>query len=150
MNNELPYKIIAIYKPLKRRCRLIGRDLVAITKKAGLIPFKNDEIKRNPKAGWFNYDLHAEVRMTAVPGSEAEGWHADGDTSTNDMDFAMVVWSNKRPTEIRYNGKIYQPKPYEVVIFKNLSAYHRRPANCPKRRVMFRQRVEVPKHIQLP
>ncbi len=134
------------------RCRIIGRDLVAITKKMGLIPFKNNEIKRNPKAGWFNYDLHAEVRMTAVAGSEACGFHQDGDStvSHDEMDFAMVIWTNKAPTEIQYKGKIYQPKPYEVVLFKNLSAMHRRPANCPsKHRFLFRQRIVVPKHIEL-
>jgi len=145
-----PYVVLAYYRPAKRRCRLIGNDLVALTKKAGLIPFKNNEIKRNPKAGWFNHPLHAEVRMTAVAGSEAEDWHKDGDTSTNDMDFAMVVWANKTPTQILYKGKIYQPKRYEVVLFKNLSASHRRPTDCPNKRVMFRQRVEIPKHIDLP
>jgi hypothetical protein len=150
--DELPYVVLTRYKPSKRRCKIIGRELTAITKKLGLRPFKNDEIKRNPKAGWFNYDLHAEVRMTAVAGSEAEGFHQDGDTSVShdEMNFAMVVWSNKTPTQIQYKGKIYQPKPFEVVLFKNLSAYHRRPMNCPNHRFLFRQRCVVPTHIQLP
>lgn len=66
------------------------------------------------------------------------------------MNHAEVLWANKTPTEFQYQGKIYQPKPFEVVLVKNLSCYHRRPKDAPGRRWIFRQRVEVPKHIDLP
>ena len=148
--NNPPYIVLATYKPLIRKCSAIGRDLTAITRDLGLKPFRNDEIKRNTKAAWSSYSLHAEVRKTAVPGSEAEGFHQDGDTSTRDMDFAMVVWASKTPTEVRVGSNIFQPKPYELVIFRNLACYHRRPKGIEGKRYFFRQRVVVPKHIQLP
>jgi hypothetical protein len=36
------------------------------------------------------------------------------------------------------------------VIVRNLACKHRRPADAPGRRWLFRQRVEVPKNIKLP
>jgi hypothetical protein len=148
MQNK-PYIVLKVYRPKENKCLTIGQDLTNITKELGFIPFKNDEIKRNEKAAWFDYELHAEVRKTAVRGSEAEDFHMDGDTSTNDMDFAMIVWADNAPTQFKFNKKIYQPKPFELVIARNLSCYHRRPHNIQGDRRFFRQRVEVPKHIKL-
>jgi len=145
---DKPFIVLAKVVPTSKKCADIGRALTYITKQHGLIPFKNKEIKRNPKAAWFNYELHAEVRKTAVKDSEATSWHQDGDTSTNQMNFAMVVWADRQPTEFKVGEKIYKSEPYELVIAKNLSCFHRRP-NIDGERYFFRQRVEIPKHIKL-
>lgn len=147
---KTPYVVLTTYKPNQNNCAAIGKDLTTFTKKLGLIPFENPEIKRNKKAAWSNYDLHAEVRKTAKSGSEATEWHQDGDTSTNSMDFAMVVWADREPTEFKIGDKVYQCKPYELVIARNLGCYHKRPNEINGERYFFRQRVEVPKDIKLP
>ena|SRR5438128_8096774 len=138
----IPYIVLCVYKQLENTCWKIGKDLTNITKELGFIPFKNDEIKRNPKAAWFDYDLHAEVRKTAVRGSEAVSYHADGDNSTNDMNFTMIVWANKDPTEFKLENQIFQPKPFELVMAWNLGCYHRRPPRVNGHRLFFRQRIK--------
>lgn len=148
-----PFKVITTYKwgPKGRYCSKIGEDLLEITRELKLVPFDNDEIQRNEKAAWFDYKNHAEVRMTAEEGSQGTGWHQDGDTSTSNMDCALVLWTNRDPTEFKFKGitpsPISTPKPFELVIARNLSAYHRRPPNAnggKPTRFIFRQRVEVP------
>lgn len=152
-----PYIVLAVYKPfrlenekLKSFCARIGNDLTAITKQNGLTPLKNDEIQRNKRPIWSNYNAHAEVRVTAVAGSQGEQYHQDGDLNNTNMNFGMCVWASKTPTEIKVGNKIFQPQPYQLVLFKNLSCYHRRPSGIKGRRFFFRQRVKVPNHIELP
>lgn len=146
-----PFRILGRYKwPKKGRyCSIMGRDLTAITKELGLIPFDNDDIQRNANPAWSDYDLHAEVRMTAVSGSEGEDWHQDGDTSTDNMDCALVLWTNRDPTLFRFKDSdiIYQPDPFEIVIARNLGALHKRPPQAAGKRFLFRQRVEVPEWL---
>lgn len=140
-----PYVSLGTYRWPKggRFASKIGKALTDITRDLGLVPLPNDEIKRNPGAAWFSYPLHAEVRMTAVPGSEAEGWHQDGDTSTSQMDFGMVLWASKTHTLLKdASGKIWQPKPFEIVYINNLDVYHKRPDHIEGRRFQFRQRVK--------
>lgn len=144
-----PYIVLAKYIPEKEDYEMIGRDLTDITKNAGLRPFVNKEIKRNKRPAWKDFALHAEVRKTAVKNSEATQAHRDGDSSTKDMDFAMVVWADHDPTEFIVDGKVFQPEPYELVLARNIACYHRRP-NISGHRLFFRQRVEVPPHIKLP
>ena len=148
-----PFKVLETYHWGKkgRYASKIGVDLCTFTESLGLVPFKNDEIQRNEKAAWSDYKLHAEVRMTAKPGSEGTSWHQDGDTSTNNMDCALVLWTNRDPTQFKFKGitiiggkEIYTPEPFQIVIARNLAAYHRRPPNVSGRRWLFRQRVEVP------
>jgi hypothetical protein len=149
-NSNGPYVILGTYKPEEgTSCEQIGKFLTEITSGLNLVPFKNKEIKRNKKAAWSDYKLHAEVRKTAVKNSEATSFHQDGDTSTKDMDFAMVVWADRDPTEFKLGEKVYQPKPFELVLARNLGCYHRRP-NIEGKRLFFRQRVELPKDINLP
>ncbi len=145
-----PFLVLGQYKPSKRRASIVGPALVSFTRDANLKPFQDDIIKRNTGAAWFDYDNHAEVRITAVPGSEGEDWHRDGDTSSGcDMHCALVLWVNKAPTEIKYNDKIYTAEPFDVILFKNMSVLHRRPPNAPMKRFSFRQRVEVPSFFPL-
>lgn len=135
--------VLARYVPSKWRAYRIGKDLTYITSTYGMVPLDEPDIKKNIKAAWFNDELHAEVRKTAVPGSEGTSFHQDGDTSGVDMDFGMVLWSNKEPTEIKLSsGKVVTPKRFELVYFNNLDVHHRRPPHFEGRRWSFRQRVE--------
>ncbi len=140
---DRPYKILGIYKPYGKLYREIGKDLTDITKSLGYIPFKNDEIKRNNKAIWSDYHLHAEVRRKAVIGSEGTEWHQDGDTSTKNMNCGMILWADRDGTEFKVEDKVFQCLPYQIVYFNNLDCYHRRPPHVEGKRISFRQRVEI-------
>lgn len=152
MASITPFVVLKKWKwgPKGRYASKIGLALTDITRDMGLVPLINDEIQRNPKAAWFDYDLHAEVRMTAVKGSEGVGWHQDGDTSTSDMDFSLVLWASRDHTQFKFpdSVQVYQPKPFELVIAKNLDAYHRRPPQVEGRRWQFRQRVVTPPWLE--
>lgn len=147
-----PYIILQErYVPKTWRAWRIGRDLTRLTKELGLVPL-NDPI-HGPQAfrAWCNEKLHAECGWVTYKNGQGEGWHQDGDLAPGSkMDHAEVLWANRTPTEFQYQGKIYQPKPFQVILVKNLSCFHRRPKNAPRRRFFFRQRVEVPTHIELP
>ncbi len=137
------------YRPKRWRAWSIGRYLTRLTEERGLVPL--DDSIHGPQTfrAWCNKDLHAECGWVTYKGNQGEGWHQDGDLAPgSQMDHAEVLWSNRTPTEFQYKGKIYQPKPFQVILVKNLSCMHRRPANAPKRRWFFRQRVEVPTHIR--
>ena len=139
------------YLPKAWRAWRIGRDLTRLTRGLGLIPL--DDPAHGPQTfrAWCDEKLHAEVGWVTYKKGQGEDWHQDGDLSPGSkMDNAMVLWANRTPTEFRFNGKIYQPKPFEVILVRNLGCHHRRPANAPKKRWMFRQRVEVPKNMKLP
>ena len=104
---------------------------------------KNKEIQRNAKPIWSSHKDHAEVRRTAVRGSQGTQWHQDGDTTTEDMDFGLVLWSQHNCTEFKFSdGTIIQAKPFEIIYIDNLSCYHRRPPEVEGKRWSFRQRVQ--------
>lgn len=145
-----PYQVLVVYKPKIWRTSLIGKDLTTITKNAGLIPHNDPAHGPLHTAHWFSEELHAEVRRRTFNTKQAEGWHYDGDiTPGAKPECCLVLWATNHPTEIQYQNKIYTPKSYELVIFKNMSVRHRRPENCPRIRWVFRQRVEIPKHLNL-
>ncbi len=132
------------YIPSKWRAWRIGKDLTNMTRELGYEPLKDDNIQTNPGAAWYRSELHAEVRITAVPHSQGTGWHQDGDMDSNsNMDHGLIVWANRTPTEFKIGEEIFQPLKFQLVYFKNLDGYHRRPADAPARRFMFRQRVEL-------
>ena len=139
------------YCPKTWRAWRIGRDLTRFTKQQGLVPL-NDPI-HGPQTfkAWCSRRLHAECGWITYKGGQGEDWHQDGDMAPgSQMDHAEVLWANRTPTEFQYEGRIYRPKPFQVILVRNLSCEHRRPADAPKKRWLFRQRVEVPKHIELP
>ena len=143
-----PYIVLRerYYPKTWRACR-IGRDLTRLTRNLKLIPL--DDPAHGPQSfkAWCDEDLHAEVGWVTYKGNQGEDWHQDGDlVQGSRMDHAEVLWSNRTPTQFRYEGKIYQPKPFQIIIVKNLDGEHRRPGNAPKRRWFFRQRVELPKN----
>lgn len=139
------------FVPRRWRAWYIGRHLTRLTEELGLVPLNDPQHGPQLFRAWVNEKLHAECGWVTYKGGQGEGWHQDGDLAPGSkMDHAMVLWTNRTPTEFLYNGKIYQPKPFEVVLVKNLSCLHRRPKDAPRRRWIFRQRVEVPEHIDLP
>ena len=154
-----PYIVITKYTPQKLppdkwngsygwRCWKIGEDICQITKEFGLIPL-NDPI-HGPQTWtpWYNIKLHAEVKKFTPKHPKGAQWHTDGDLDPGSKtNCALVLWSSSTPTEIQFKNKIYQPEPFEVILVRNIT--HRRPANAPNQRFIFRQRVEVPSGISI-
>lgn len=147
-----PYVILQErYIPSKWRAWRIGRDLTALTKLLHLKPLKDSVHGPQTFRAWCDEELHAECGWRVYSNGAGSDWHQDGDTTPGSrMNNAMVLWSNRTPTEFLYKGRIYQPRSFEVILVRNLSCKHRRPGSVPERRWLFRQRVEVPKHIYLP
>lgn len=146
-----PYIVLGTYKPTLWKAFRVGRDICAITKAAGLTPHFDPKHGPLHGAAWYNEALHAECRRRTFKTKQAEGWHYDGDTTPGSQpDCCLVLWSSCQPTWIKWNGSVYTAKPFEVIVFRNMSVTHRRPPNCVKNRWTFRQRVAVPAHIQLP
>lgn len=154
----IPYKVLAVYKPERWNAKLIGRDLTDLTAKLGYVP--HDDPAHGPLRlggkNWYSPLLHAEVRRRTFNTKQAEDWHYDGDLEPlAKPDCHIVCWASNHPTEIKWRDRkaslllsgeqldtIFQPKPYEVVVFDNSKCLHRRPPGCPRIRWMFRQRVQ--------
>lgn len=146
--------------------RKIGLQLTALTQRLGLIP--HDDPAHGPLklAGknWYSTALHAEVRRRTFKTAQAEGWHYDADLEPNgNPNCAIVLWASNSPTEIKWkpcssgvdevgknSDRIYKPEPYEVIVFHNLHCLHRRPANAPRIRWVYRQRCSIPTRLDLP
>lgn len=147
----IPYIILGIYVPKRWKTFVIGRSITKITSDYGLKPLKDPIHGPQTWVPWYDLDLHAEVKKRTPRNPKGEDWHQDGDLDLGSkMDHALVLWSNIDPTQIEYKGTIYQPRPYEIVLFRNLAGKHRRPPTAPRNRFIFRQRVEVPTHMELP
>lgn len=147
-----PYIVLkSYYRPSIWRAWRVGRDLTRLTRELGLVPLNDPTHGPQTFRAWCSRKLHAECGWITYKGGQGEGWHQDGDLAPGSkMNHAEVLWASKTPTEFQYQGRVYQPKPFQVILVKNLSCFHRRPDNAPKRRWFFRQRVEIPKHIELP
>ena len=146
-----PYLILGIYVPLVWDAGEIGHYLTDFTAALGLRPHQDPAHGPIHWKSWISEELHAEVRRRTSKQKSAEGWHRDGDTTAGArMDCALVTWASQTPTEWRRRRRVYQPQPFEIVIARNLVACHRRPPGAPFRRWLFRQRVAVPRHLELP
>lgn len=154
-----PYIVLGTYKPTLWKAFRVGRDICGITKAAGLIPHIDPAHGPLHGAAWFNEALHAECRRRTFKTKQAEGWHYDGDTTPGSKpNCCLVLWSSTQPTWIKWQNlnhhfeapEYFVPKPFEVILFRNMSCLHRRPPNCVKNRWTFRQRVAVPGHLELP
>lgn len=149
-----PFIVIGYFKPRRYRASLIGKALTRITSRLGLVPL--DDAAHGPQVTslWCDEALHAEVRRFAQPSGQGKAWHHDGDLADGSkMDHAAVLWAAVKPTEFKLGDKIYRPKPFEVVIARNMGCLHRSPPDTPAppdRRWFFRQRVEVPVDMELP
>ena len=139
---NLPYKVLGVYKPKIWNARKIGNDLTKITKDFGLVPLR-DKDSRYEKASWHDSKLHAHLRRRTLIKPEGAQWHQDGDFGHVTMRHFLVLWSTNTPTELKANGVIYQPKPFEIILVDNLACFHRRPPDAPRKRWFFRQRVHI-------
>lgn len=142
-----PFLVLGTYHPPRWKSWVVGHDLTAMTKKAGLVPHVDPAHGPLLTVPWYDEKLHAEVRRRTFKTKQAEAWHYDGDiTPGSKPECAIVTWSTNTPIEIQRNGEstIYSPKPYEVIIFHNKHVVHRRPPGCPRVRWVFRQRCAVP------
>lgn len=147
-----PYIVLGTYNPTKPwRAWKVGRDLTELTRSHGLVPIR-DPKHRHQRGSWRSRKLCAYVRRRTVSNPKAASWHQDGDLVAGaQMDNCLVLWSSNTPTQIKgLDGEIYTPNPREVILFRNRGCYHKRPDNCPLIRWLFRQRVEIPKHMELP
>jgi hypothetical protein len=150
-----PFVVLGVFKPPKFRASLIGKALTNFTQELGLTPLNDPEHGAQTTSTWCDEKLHAEVRRFVQPTGQGSGWHKDGDLADGSkMDHAAVLWSAVTPTEFKDSeGLVWRPKPFEIVIARNLACHHRTPPDAPQppeRRWFFRQRVEVPSHVELP
>jgi hypothetical protein len=137
-----PYVSLGFYKPPKWSTKLVGEYITSLTKDLGLIPNQDAKHRHQYKAPWNSKSLCAYVRRRTVTNPRAEGWHQDGDLVPGAlMDDSLVLWASNTPTELKVGDTVYIPKPYEIILFRNLSCQHRRPPGAPKVRWLFRQRV---------
>lgn len=151
----LPYRVLESYKPSKWRSSLIGRHLTDLTRDLGFRP--HVDVAHGPLKltgrNWCSPALHAEVRRRTFKTTQAEGWHFDADLEpSGDPNCLICLWASNTPTQIKWRNRsgvpqdrefeiIYQPRPYEVVVFNNMECLHRRPPNAPRVRWVFRQRL---------
>lgn len=145
-----PYIVLSMYKPSKWRASIVGRELTDLTDSLGLVPHYDPLHGPLELTGrnWCSKLLHAEVRRRTFSTNQAEGWHYDADLNPDgNPDCSLVTWASNNSTQVKWrigaDTTIYQPRPYEVVIFKNLECLHRRPPNSPRVRWLFRQRVKT-------
>lgn len=146
-----PYITLGWYQPKADvwHAQSVGRDLTAFTRSMGLIPLRGPAHNLDHAATWYDPALHAAVRRRTPDHGQGEDWHQDGDTTPGaKMDQAIVLWCSNTPTLLRdKDGTVWQPEPAEIVLFRNLAVYHRRPSNAKFKRWVFRQRVEVPEFL---
>lgn len=142
----LPYEVLGKYQPTRARATLIGAALCRFTADRGFVPLKCDPmLRKNERSFWKDNARHANLVRYAHPEYEGVGWHQDGDNTPGSiMDHGIILWSDRSPTEFRWTdceSSVYQPQPLEVIYFRNMSCYHRRPPGLSGKRWLFRQRV---------
>lgn len=143
-----PYTVLAEYRPQVWNANRIAADLLHITRSHGLKPHVDPQHGPLTKVAWVSLYNHAELRRRSFKTKMAEDWHYDGDTTPGSKpDCQLVLWASNNPTLIkRRHGQdttVYQPRPYEVVVFHNTVCLHRRPPGVPKIRWVFRQRCAL-------
>lgn len=150
-----PFLVLASYEPHKWDPEVVGKELTAVTFALGLKPHYDPAHGAQEWAPWVDLALHAEVKRRTTKKKAGEDWHYDGDTTPGaDPNCCIVLWTSNTPTEFQrindHHQTIYRPNHREVVIFHNLHVRHRRPPDAPRIRWAFRQRVQVPKHLEVP
>lgn len=85
--------------------------------------------RRLIRAGLTTHPYIVEVRDPEInqqQNARAQGWHQDAVGSH----LMLVMWSNVRPTEIRFNdGTLLQVRDGDVVLVDNDEVWHRAPEN---------------------
>jgi len=144
-----PYRSLGFYHPPEWDLDIVGLDLTNLTRRLGLVPFSGIPHNLDDYCAWYSEKLMAGIRRRTAVGAQGEQWHQDGDTTPGaNMFQAVVLWASNNHTQFRWAGagtenRIFQPEPWEVVIFRNREVYHRRPPGAPRVRWTFRQRVEL-------
>lgn len=138
-----PFVILGDYWPPEWSPKRVGEDLLAVTHALGLSPLQDYAQKTQYTAPWYSEYWSAEVRRRTPSNTRAEGWHQDGDLDRGaNMDMGLVLWSTNTPVEVMLDGKIFQPKPRQIILLHNLSCVHRRPPYAEFVRWRFRQKVK--------
>src|ERR1041385_7279760 len=87
------------------------------------------------RAGWYTHILCMEIRRPfadseSVIASEVYEWHKDQGAPS----VQFIVWSNIRPTEVRFaDGSLLPAKDGDVILIDNAEVEHRAPANSDQR-----------------
>lgn len=140
----IPYTVIGTYWPTVWSPRRVGNDLLRITRRLGFKPLNDPVHGPQEWAPWCSVKWHAEVKRRTPKNPKGGDWHQDGDLDPGSrMNCGIILWATNTPTQFRVDGQIYQPNPREIVVFRNLDCYHRRPADANRVRWIFRQRVEL-------
>ncbi len=143
-----PHLIVGIYKPEVWDAEVIGKAILAQIARFKFISFASGAW---PEAAWKDDRLDAEVRVDYQSRkNNGHGWHKDyGDNSFKQKCF-MIVWASKQPTQIRQVGekKVYQPEPYQIVLFDNTAVEHQQPLGDATGRYFFRQVIQPLKEGQ--
>lgn len=84
--------------------------------------------RRMAAAGFVGLDCLIEVRSPEYNARNTPTyWHKDAESYPNQK---LAVWSNTRPTEIRFaNGDLLQARDGDVILIDNDEVMHRAPDN---------------------
>lgn len=136
-------RILIPWEPAHRTvAKTMGEELVRFSKQLSLEPFGG------PWTGgpWFDHEAAAELRFnvdTRPNENKYEGHFRTDDGFHRDgvQGMGMIVWANQDPTELRWQDRIYQPQPFEIVLFNNSGPEHRQPRKSMEGRWFYRQYV---------
>ena len=135
MIEPVPYIVLGVYKPGLFEANLMGPELVEFSRRLSLHPYGG------PWCGgaWYDIEASAELRLSVDTRANffGDGWHRDGG-----LDQGIIAWANQDPTELRFNGRIYQAQPFEIVLFRNSGPEHRQPRKEMDGRWFYRQYVQ--------
>ena len=122
------------------RCNAVTEDGIkrAIGKVVSNLGLNNPGYK--PEIEFREWDQVSDIHRS---NSIVRQWHRDGHPIRN---LALVMWSNKTPTEFRYGRyKVrWQPLPGLIVLVRNNALMHRTPEYIQKERVFVRVAVTAP------
>jgi hypothetical protein len=136
------YKVLFTYHPGEPyRAWRIGRDITKRILGLGYTPLPEKDTRYH-RALWYSDLFHAHVRRRTLRSGDGAQWHQDGDYGHIGMDHGIILWSSITPTQIKQDGVIATPRPFEVIYFDNTAVYHRRPPEAPRDRWMYRMRVK--------
>lgn len=99
-------------------------------------------------AEWSDREKAAEVRCPSSIIHVSDGlsnvWHHD---IPDDENLAMVLWSNREPTEILYNKQEVHADSGDVILIRNRTVLHRTPYSLSPDRFFFRRYVVTPEWL---
>ena len=137
---DKPYTVLGTYIPEVYDAERIGRELGLLVSSHGL--------KKHPGAlsgVTVRGPKHNKALSDSISSSGPNKFHRDANQVTTG-DLSLVVWASDSPTELlSRDGTVWQPAPFEVVLFSNSEVMHRIPPNIGSDRWFFREFVLTPK-----